>query len=225
MSLQDLVTDNKKISENLLENLLKGYVELVKDGKKVILTKKGMSLPRKTRVLLLLAGGKAWTFLDKKEWSIAPSDMEGVLSIPGGSLRPILKIQADNFLIKRSKGKYQIRPKGLFQLEDMFQDKDKNSGKEIKQTRKIGAKLSGKSKGGSSKAEIISEMMLDGFFDSPKDLKEIQIESRRRATTIKMTSLPPYLLPLVRKKKLFREYKKKDKKKVWVYRMPDKKQV
>src|SRR3989344_7227183 len=97
MALQDLVINNKQISAELVENLLKGRVELIQEGKKVSLTKEGMSLSNKGKILLLLAGGKAWELLGGETWSSSPGDMQEFLGIPGNTLRPILKELADSF--------------------------------------------------------------------------------------------------------------------------------
>src|SRR3989338_5656499 len=98
MALQDLVINNKQISSELVENLLKNRVELIQEGKKVNLTKEGMRLSNKGRILLFLTGGKAWELLDVDAWSSTPGDMQEFLGIPGNTLRPILKDLADSFL-------------------------------------------------------------------------------------------------------------------------------
>lgn len=224
MALQDLVINNKQISAELVENLLKGRVELIQEGKRVSLTKDGIRLSNKNKILLLLAGGKAWELLDGEVWSSSPGDMQEFLGIPGNTLRPILKELADSFFVKSEKGKYQILSKGIYELESMLENKenkksdipddDSNSGKAVSVRKTMG---------GPSKSKAIEELIGDGYFSDPRELSEIQVELGRRGISAKLTSLPSYILPLVRKKVLTREHKVKGKGKVWVYKLQNNK--
>jgi len=220
MALQDLVINNKQISADLVENLLKGRVELIQEGRKVSLTKDGMRLPNRSKILLFLVSGKAWELLDGKEWSSSPGVMEEILGIPGNTLRPILKSLTDIFLVKSDKGKYQILSKGIYELETIL-DNGKNKGSDNSDSNS-GAEKSApikKTASGPSKSKAIEELITEGYFSDLRELGEIQIELGRRGIPIKLTSLPSYLLPLVRKKVLTREYKIKGKGKVWAYKL------
>ena len=219
MSLQDLVVNNKQISAELVESILKDRVELIQDGRKVSLTKEGMKLSNKGRVLLFLAGGKAWELLDTKTWSSTPGDMQDFLGVPGNTLRPILKELADNFFVKSEKGKYQILPKGIYELESILQTKkdhqSHDSQNNEESTQKIATK---KISTGPSKSKAIEELINEGYFSEPRELGDIQNELGRRAIQVKLTSLPSYILPLVRKRILSREQKNKGKGKIWAYK-------
>ena len=220
MALQDLVINNKQISAELVENLLKGRVELIQEGKKVSLTKEGMSLSNKGKILLLLAGGKAWELLDGEVWSSSPGDMQEFLGIPGNTLRPILKELADSFFVKSEKGKYQILSKGIYELESIL-EKGEGKNKDTSSGNSNSGKTSSakKTAGGPSKSQAIEELISDGYFSDSRELSEIQIELGRRGISAKLTSLPSYILPLVRKKILTREHRAKGKGKVWVYKL------
>lgn len=224
MALQDLVINNKQISAELVENLLKDRVELVQEGRKVSLTKKGMRLPNRSKILLFLVGGKAWKLLDGERWSSSPGVMEEVLGIPGNTLRPILKSLADGFFVKSEKGKYQILSKGIYELETIL-DKGENKETDIPDSdsgteKSVSIK---KTVGGPSKSKAIEELISEGYFSDLRELSEIQVELGRRGISIKLTSLPSYVLPLVRKKVLTREYKIKGKGKVWTYKLKNNK--
>ena len=224
MALQDLVINNKQISTELVENLLKGRVELIQEGKKVSLTKEGMRLSNKSRVLLFLIGGKAWELLDTEVWNSTPGDMQEFLGIPGNTLRPILKELADSFFVKSEKGKYQILSKGIYELESIL-EKRENKKSDIPDDDSNPAKAVSirKMAGGRSKSKAIEELINDGYFSDSRELSEIQVELGRRGISAKLTSLPSYILPLVRKKVLTREHKVKGKGKVWVYKLQNNK--
>lgn len=223
MALQDLVINNQQISTEIIEGLLKGRVDLIQEGRMVHLTKEGMRFPNKAKILLFLAGGKAWELLDGEGWNSLPGVMEEILGIPGNTLRPILKELADNFLVKSEKGKYQILSKGIYELEAMM---EKPEGEESttqkgnsKQKKPVSDK---KSASGPSKSKAIEELINGDYFSVPRDLSEIQTELGRRGISVKLTSLPSYLLPLVRSNILNRDYKVKGQGKVWAYVTPKK---
>lgn len=223
MALQDLIVSKQKISEDFIERVLQGYVELLQENKRVFLTKKASGLAGKTKVLLLLAGGYAWSLIDNTEWRISPSDMEKDLGISGNTLRPTLKMLSDNYLVSSETGKYSVLPKGIYELEDLLKQSS-GTKQNVRAVRRSKRDSQSKSSKTPSKSEIIYEMMRDGFFNLSlsKDLQEIQTELGRRGMSTKATSLPSFLLPMVRKKKLTREQKQKGKRKVWAYKLPKK---
>ncbi len=220
MALQDLVINNKQISAELMEDILKDRIELIQDGRKVNLTKEGLRFSNKERILLFLTGGKAWELLDTEAWNSTPSDMQEFLAISGNTLRPILKELADSFLVKSEKGKYQILPKGIYELESTLEKRENKKNDTLGNGLNSGKTPSAKKTTGTpSKSKAIEELISDGYFLEPRELSEIQIELGRRGVPAKLTSLPSYILPLVRKKVLTREHKVKGKGKVWVYKL------
>jgi len=223
MALQDLVINNQQISTEIIEGLLKGRVNLIQEGRMVHLTKEGMHFPNKAKILLFLAGGKAWELLDGEGWNSLPGVMEEILGIPGNTLRPVLKELADNFLVKSEKGKYQILSKGIYELEAMMGKKEGEESSAQKSNSKQKKTVSDKkSAGGPSKSKAIEELIKGDYFSVPRDLSEIQTELGRRGISVKLTSLPSYLLPLVRSNTFNRDYKVKGQRKVWAYVTPPK---
>lgn len=217
MVLKDLIINQKRISEELLEKLLKGRVDLIKENQGVSLTKIGNSFPNRMKILLYLCGKKAWELLTSKEERVSIAEMERNLGIKGNTLRPILKDLKDSYGVESEKGKYRILPKGIFMLEKELEqqgDEKEKKGKRVKVQKKE------KFKRGFSRSEFINKLYEQGFFKEPKTLEEIKNELEKMGITTKFSSLPPYFLPLVRKGKLTRERVQKGKKKIWAYKSP-----
>lgn len=220
MALKDLIVTNKQVSEDLIENILKGKVELIQDGNKIILTRESSNFSNKVKILLFLVGGKAWELLGGVSLSFSPREIEEALNIPGNSLRPLLKELSDNFFVSNDKGKYQITFKGVYELEAMLKAIAGNGGdgSHNRLHKKTLSKLPKSTKGAALKSGAIDELISDGYFSEPRDNQEILTELGRRGITIKSTSLPSFLLPLVRKRVLTRDHKEKNKRKVWAYK-------
>jgi len=218
MALADLIVTNKVLSEDIIENILKGKVELIQEEHKVLLTREALGFPNRLKILLFLTGAKAWELIDKTLLTFSPSDLETELNIQGNSIRPILKELADNLFIVNEKGKYRITSKGIYELETLLKRNPDDSGQpsSIKRVKGKKAKVSASSNL-PSKTNSIAELIENGFFAIPKESSEIIAELGRMGITMKQTSLPSFLLPLVRNKTMTRDYKEKNKRKVWVY--------
>lgn len=220
MALSDLLVTDDKLSDELVENLLKGRVSLVKTGKKIILTRQSNNFTNKTKILLFLAGGKAWELLDEFDPSFSPSELEKEINIKGNSLRPILKELSDDLCVSNENGKYQITNRGICELETMLKDSTEDdkgiSVRKRKTTQHINKKNQPNTQ---SKAASIEELIQEGFFSSPKDNQEILMELSRRGVSLKPTSLSAYLLPLIRRKALIRDQVMKNNRKMWTYKV------
>lgn len=220
MTLKDLIITKQQISEALVENVLKGRVELIQDGNEILLTKESINFPNKIKILLFLAGGKAWELLDSISLSFSPGEIGVKLSIPGNSLRPLLRELSNSFLVGNDKGRYQITPKGVYELERMLKTTTEiNKTVQGKRSKAVRVSRAPKSKSGTPlKSKSIEVLIDEGYFSIPRNNQEILMELGRRGVTIKSTSLPSFLLPLIRKKILVRDYKEKNKRKVWAYK-------
>lgn len=218
MALADLIVTNKVLSEDIIENILKGKVELIQEDRKVFLTREALGFPNRLKILLFLTGAKAWELIDKTLFTFSPSDLETELNIQGNSLRPILKELADNLFIVNEKGKYKITSKGVYELETLLKRSpvDSDQPGSIKRVKGKKAKVS-TSSNLPSKTASIAELIESGFFTTPRESSEIIAELGRMGVTMKQTSLPSFLLPLVRNKTMTRDYKEKNKRKIWVY--------
>lgn len=218
MALADLIVTNKVLSEDIIENILKDKVELIQEEHKVFLTREALGFPNRLKILLFLTGAKAWELIDKTLLIFSPSDLETELNIQGNSIRPILKELADNLFIVNEKGKYKITSKGVYELETILKRNptDVNKSSSISKVKSNKVKVSTSSKL-PSKTNSIAELLENGFFSTPKEAGEIIAELGRMGVTMKPTSLPSFLLPLVRNKTMTRDYKEKNKRTVWVY--------
>ena len=217
MALVDLIVTNKEISEDLIEHILKEKVMLIQDGHKVILTREGISYSNKIKILLFLAGGKAWELIDKINLSFSPSDMEKILNIPGNSLRPLLKELSDDYQIENTQGKYKITSKGIYELETLSKTSNNTSRQNTKKRRSNPSSKLKSTNNVTSKSKFLDELIEEDYFSVQRDSTEILNELGRRGIMIKPTSLPSYLLPLLRKRVLTRDYVLKNKRKVWAY--------
>jgi len=216
MALEDLIIDHKQISKELLEKLLKGRVELIRENKGVNLTRLGNGFSNKIRVLLYLCGKKAWELLVSEEIRSSIEELEKNLGIKGNTLRPILKELKDSYRVETEKGKYRILPKGVFELEGGLQQEPEQT----KALSKSNVRKESKSSRGISTSAYINKLHNEGYLKTPKKMSDIMNELKKRGVTIKLTSLPPYLLSLVRKGNLVREQIIEGKRKIWVYKSP-----
>ena len=172
MSLEDLIIDHKQISKELIEKVLKGRVELIKDSRGVLITKAGNNFSNKIKVLLLLCGKKAWSLLTSEEVLTSIEEIGKNIGIKGNTLRPLLKDLKDSYMVESERGKYKILPKGIFELENEFEHKIENTeNKEV--VRNVTLKTSQKD---FSRSESINKLYEQGFFKEPKTLKYIRNE-------------------------------------------------
>ncbi len=220
MTLKNLIINNANISENILEEVLSGNIQLVKDGYLVMLTAKANQLPNKERILLYLCGKEAWKQLKNKgneEILTSVSELEKNLGIKGNTLRPLLKSLKDDYKVDSNKGKYSILPQGVHSLQTSPSDSQKNGST----NRNPKSKKTTRNKKNDSVTDYIKKINNEGFFDKKRKGKEIHIKLVEKGlTSLKFSSLSSYLLPLVRKDILIREKQDTGRKqgKVWVYK-------
>lgn len=217
MALENLIVDHKQISKGLLENILKGRVELIREKEGVNLTKEGHNLSNKVRVLLYLCGKKAWEFLNSKEIRVSIEEIEKNLGIKGNTLRPILKELRDSYQIDSEKGKYKISPKGIIELEKSLEHKKESYSEKTIKTKTLTLQIN-KSSNKISKGQFIKKLYDEGYFKNPKNMNDVVSELKKIGVSIKLTDLPSYLLSLVRNGKLSREQIMNGKRKIWVYK-------
>ena len=122
MGLEDLIIDKKQITDTFLEEILKGNVELVKEGKSVSLTQESLKFSSKTKILLYLCGIKAWDLIDGKQdpSKTSISELSQALGILNATMRSLLKELRDNGLVSSDKGKYFVLPKGVLVIKNLI---------------------------------------------------------------------------------------------------------
>lgn len=220
MALKDLIINNAEVSEEILNKILSGNINLVSEGNSVILTQGGNKFSTRERVLLYLCGKKAWGLLEKKEFLTLVGELEKNLGIKGNTLRPILKSLKDSYKVDSQKGKYSILPQGIFDLNNAIDGtkvlSDGSENKHPSSYKKNGAKK----KKNPSITDFLIKFRDDGFFNEGKNINEILTRfSQKGITSLKLSSLPSYLLPLVLNDVLVRSKQntKSGKGKIWVY--------
>lgn len=220
MALKDLIINNAKISEDILDKVLSENVNLISEGHSVVLTEKANKFPNRERVLFYLCGKEAWKLLEEKEEIMTiTSELEKNLGIKGNTLRPILKYLKDHYQVESQKGKYFILPQGIFALQNFLNSPtSKDLGKKNKNTSSKNS--SNRKKRGSSITDNIIELRDEGFFDKGRNITSIHEKLiEKGVTSLKLSSLPSYLLPLLRKNILIRSKQNTEsgKGKIWIY--------
>jgi len=230
MALKDLIISKTEISEDLIENILKNNVQLIKENEEVYLLPPTKNLSGTTRVILYLCGKKAWSLILNKEITTSIVELSNNTGIKGNTLRPILKKLKDSKQVDSQNGKYYLLPMGLTFLQQNL-NKDNGINLSIKTTKHKARRKNSttktndndivktrKTNSSSGIPEQILIMINEGFFDQPKSLSEIIKELDKRAFKIPLTSLPSYVIPLTKSRKLERNKEKRGEKSVWVYK-------
>lgn len=226
MALKDLIISKTKISEELVENLLKDRAQLIEENTEVHLLPETRRLPNSLRVLLYLCGKKAWSLLQDEEILTPIVELSNNLGIKGNTLRPTLKELRDDRLVESKSGQYYILPMGISCLQQYFEEEAKKAPVEKGEKRRTSRKKRSKAERKQKKTSTIGVgeqlrlMIEEGFFDIPKGLSEIRAELEKRAFNIPLTSLPYYVRDLVKKGVLGREKEKRGKRRVWIYKSP-----
>ena len=248
MALKDLVAQKAKLTEDAIESIISDYVRYDTDERETVFTPNATMLSSRAKILIFLVAQQGWQFvLDEAiDVEVAPSRMEELLGIQGGSLRPVLKDLKDRNLLTARSGKYTIRPSALdaIRLELGRKDSVSNPSKKRTSHKKRSNKknpndshaetttdLNGESelkqtptrsaKGstqpGHRPGAVFDEVLTDGFFDVGRTLGQLEERFHERGIIVKQTSLPKYLLKAVRDSRLKRKKEEVNGKHVWVY--------
>jgi hypothetical protein len=123
MPLEDLIVDKAQVTTELIETILRGRVELVKENEAVHLTREADALSTKTKLLLYLTGQHAWDLITVSEGArTSPTDDIGKeVGIEGSTLRGALKVLRDEHLAASDGGRYRVLPRGIRELEGMIE--------------------------------------------------------------------------------------------------------
>lgn len=222
MTLEDLIISKTKISEGLIEKTLRGNVKLVEESLEVYLLPETKDLQNNSRILLYLTGKKAWSLLKNKEILTPIVELSNNLGIKGNTLRPILKELRDQQLVESKEGKYHILPMGISRLEKILEDynkepPDKAGVRQTVKKRKSGRKAKRSVSDTGVISGLLQKLINQGFFNQPRGLSEIQKELKKNAVNVALTTLPSYVIQLIRNDVLFREKQRKGNRMVWVY--------
>lgn len=236
MALKDLTVAKSELTEKQIEEIVGNHVRYDPAAKEVVFLPTASSLPNRTRVLLYLVALQGWPFVtdDPVTTEATPAEIEKMLHIPGGTLRPILKELKDSHFISARGRNYSVRAAALLHIKNAI-GKGKGEGeggthvarrmskkkKPDKSTDKAadnhGRRDRRKSQRISDKAEFFDRLISDGFFDKPRVLNDVKKQFHAKGHILPITSIPQYLLKAIRDERLYREMRDVDGKRVWVY--------
>lgn len=127
MALKDLIIDDKKASEELIESIIMDYVRIGQSSNNVIFTSLANStLNNKQKVLVYLVARKAIKFLDQNQdfvEKVKPDIISKELHLVGATTRVILRRLAADGVIYSEKGEYFIPNHELIQIKSLISKK------------------------------------------------------------------------------------------------------
>jgi DNA-binding transcriptional MocR family regulator len=219
MVLKDLIISQDRISEEIIEKILSGRVQLLAENQQVHLLSSAKDLPSSIRILMYLAGKKAWSIIKKRDFLTPIVELSDNLGIKGNTLRPLLKNLRDEKLVESKSGTYRILPMGIVHLQQ-YPEKVAAPPKDRKETRfKMEKRKKVATKGVSARIRLMIE---EKFFETPKSLNDIREALKKNTYNIPRTSMPKYLIRLVRRGLLKREKSQRGKKNIWMYKIINK---
>ena len=248
MALKNLVAQKAKLTEETIEAIISDYVRYDIEEREIVFTPEATALSNKARVLIFLVAQQGWQFVLEEaiDVEVAPSRMEELLGIQGGTLRPILKVLKDRKLLTAKSGKYSIRSSSLDAIKTELAQQDDATPRPKKRTlaktrpntknstiveaetqtepnvtpnlhQTAGKPAKNSTRKGVGPGQAFDDVVGDGFFDNGRTLAQLQTRLHERAIIINQPSLPKYLLKAVRKGRLTRKKEEVNGKQVWVY--------
>ncbi|MEK7073573.1 MAG: hypothetical protein AAB974_04020 [Patescibacteria group bacterium] len=243
MGLKDLIIDVDKQSEELIEEIVRGFVGYDVANGTVHLFNTG-SLGVRGKILLFLSALRGWSFVDKAkafETDATPSTIEGQTRLPGGSVRSALHALVGEGLLVKNGSRYGVPPAALAQIKAEIRRADpmklvdeghaavRAEGKRAavsptqnaarKDTRKEAVRASSKRSPGASVAVQLSRLLDQGWFNNGKSIAEFRQKiSDDYAINVPQTSLPRYFIDAVRAARMCRERADRGGSSVWVYK-------
>ena len=237
MALKDLVAEAAELTEEAIERIVKDYVRYDIGRRSVVLLPPASALSNRAKVLVYLTALNGWQFVtDEAVASDArPAELESVLGIPGGSLRPVLRDLAERHFLSDHDGRYSVRPTTFPAIEGMLRgDETATPAGKSRRRRKAAASIDGdqvteedssgtepsnpkRSKSNSGISKKFQGLIDGGFFDEPRTLADVQKQFRKEGLIVPQTSFPGYLLTAIRTGRLERDEAQVEGKTVWVY--------
>lgn len=233
MPLKDLVADHGKITEEIIEKIIADYVRYDPSRYEVVFTPEGNALANDSKILVYLVAVLGWQYVASKveQVSTKPADLESVLGIAGGTLRPTLKKLKDAHLLSAADGHYSIRPANLDAVARTISGAKATSParrptkkSKSKSNSAPSDKTSSEQKGkGQRKSTVpirqpLSKLVKQGFFKEYRTLSQVVDRLHEQAIIAKNTSLSGPVAELVRDGTLERKKTKDGGKGVWGYK-------
>lgn len=125
--LEELFTDvSSNIDQAELLAVLKPYLAINRDTKRIIFTPEGLKVNAVKKIVLLLLAKKALKLLALLEQeSISPSEMKEEFgkNMPSGTIDSTLKRISDSGMVKGDEGRYFIPDFNFPQIKELFYGK------------------------------------------------------------------------------------------------------
>lgn len=228
MALKDLVADTSKIDEEAIENIIANYIRYDPKAKKIIFTPEGGALKNNVKVLTYLVAVLGWQYVIDEAIIVAtkPADLESVLAIPGGSLRPTLKALKDSHLVYVDDGHYKTQTANLQSIQKVIagekvaakQSRKPKTSKKEKVAPENGKEKKAKKSTSGDLQPLMQKWISNGFFDDPKVIGDLKTKFHEHAVIVERTSLSGLLLRAVRDGSLTRSKIDNNGRSVWGYK-------
>lgn len=213
MSLQDLIVSEEKLSDEILERILKKYVRFGQESGSIIFTPEARKIPIRNQILVYLVARKAYPklFPDKKELKTQATAVEiaKMLGLNDKTISARLSELKKEGRLDYQKGNYTIKTAFLDITADeldMMEPKISISSKRDRRSSKVDLKY---------RAEVLQKMvdyyddekywqyfkkeshlkLIDKYMLVLKIAKEAGIESMRAEEVKRFLTEPPVNLP------------------------------
>lgn len=235
MALKDLTVAKSELTEEQVEEIVSEYVRYDPAAKEIVFLPAAATLSNRSKTLVYLVALQGWPFVsdEKMPTEASPAQIEGAVHIHGGTLRPILKGLKDSHLISARGRAYSVRSAALPNIKAEITGTKKTPTPARRKAKTRPADSSGKAEGaatgtrkprkrsrqGEGKSEIFDKMITRGFFNKPRTASDVKEQFHKQGHILPLSSVPQYLLKAIRggNKKLDRDKKEVNGKKVWVY--------
>jgi hypothetical protein len=224
MPLKDLVAKKSEIAESAIEAIVSKHVRYYTDTLEIGFTPEGAGLSGEKKVLVYLVALLGWRYVTDKPPITAtkPADLEKVLGIPGGTLRPVLKNLKDAHLIAYGGDGYAVREGNLEAIAAAISGERTLSRRKATATPKAAkpkaAAGSASMRNSAGPVSLKLEAWLkESFFKTPRTLRAVHERLHEQGVIAPQTSVSGPLLRAVQQGRLTRQKISEGTKQVWAY--------
>lgn len=236
MPLKNLVAQKAIITEAAIEEIIAKYARYDIDESVIVFTPAAAELSNKGKILVYLVALQGWPYVSESEVSTEakPAIIEETIGIIGGTLRPVLKDLKDRHVILQRGGAYSVKSSSLdaIRVEIGMNEGNASTPRKRKGRKKPSAAKAGgdvqtdsskrktpakKRPAASGQAEAFDSWLMEGFFDEPRTLADVQQRFHEEGILVPQSNLPKHLLRGVRNKRVTRRKQEVKGKRVWVY--------
>ena len=124
-TLENLLVDEEEISEEILHNLLREYIQIGKQSGDLIPREPFQEIPAKQKVVIVLLSQQARNKLDmvESEW-MTPSEISEQSGIKKGTVYPTVRELSNNGLAEDDDGSYRIPAHSLQRAREFIEEDD-----------------------------------------------------------------------------------------------------